>query len=957
MQSRLSITSGKDFATWQATGMRGLRPTVAAARWKTVALAVMLGVVGALRPAAAAEAAVTLSPFVIREDTDTGYSATETLSGTRLRTATADVAAAMTIVTAEFMRDIGATTLNDVVDFMPSTAAYASTDTDLFGSGARTATPFTVRGFRSDSLQTNFFTTFTAIDSYNTSRLTFSRGPNSILFGIGNPGGSVGIETNRGDLRRNLHRLEARADSFGGYRAALDVSRVFVRDRAAVRLDVLRDDRRVAMKPSRDLRDSIFLNTTLVPLKHTTVSVDVEDNRIQQRLPRSFEAFDWVNPWVAAGQPLVARAGTTTPVAGVEFQAANGFPVYIPGLGAMDWSRMALGGRPIYAGVREDQQSFGMNTPYRPVPLDAYVVGDGERVDYRSRNASVLIQQRLAEGVYLEVGARHDRLQRETLAAAGSTGQENFAIKIDANAQLPNGAPNPHAGQPYTEQNPLWSIIPTEVNQFRATLSYEKDFSRVRVFNRGLARVSLAGLYENAANHQYTDIYRQVNETPLPISTPNLNDARNTIRRRVYLTEGVTSFTSDFALFEENGIKAAWAPVNAPSNNFTRTQSYVLAGQVNLLDNLIAMTGGLRRDEAFISETNYVRDSRGLFSDGSHGGTRAVEERSIGRPYSVGAVLHAHRNVSFFYNRSTNFRPGVNSARTIADGFLPPLEGDGFDTGVRLSAPGGKVSFSATYFETQQKNFRDPTLMGRKNSWIIAIWSAIDPSRRPPSGWTDTKDQETRGLEFQVVANPTRKLRVMLNASHNDSFLLDHGAATFAYLAANYPLWESRAATRVTSPDGATVGALVDRIRQEESDDRRIIGIAQTRVFAWQANAVGRYRFDDGTPLKGFSLGAAARWREAPVIGFLRNGTLLDPTRPIRGQATTNLDGWLDYECNVTLGGRKLRWSAQLRVQNVFDDRTLQPWTADDDGTGHARIQTRRTPGARMAALSSTFSF
>src|SRR3954469_17588158 len=40
----------------------------------------------------AAEEPVTLSPFVLREDQDTGYAPNETLSGTRLRTQTKDVA-------------------------------------------------------------------------------------------------------------------------------------------------------------------------------------------------------------------------------------------------------------------------------------------------------------------------------------------------------------------------------------------------------------------------------------------------------------------------------------------------------------------------------------------------------------------------------------------------------------------------------------------------------------------------------------------------------------------------------------------------------------------------------------------------------------------------------------------------------------------------------------------------
>ena len=79
---------------------------------------------------APAEERVELSPFVINAGDDTGYTATETLSGTRLRTQAKDVASAMTIVTSEFMNDIGALNFNDVVNFMPSTASYATNEND-----------------------------------------------------------------------------------------------------------------------------------------------------------------------------------------------------------------------------------------------------------------------------------------------------------------------------------------------------------------------------------------------------------------------------------------------------------------------------------------------------------------------------------------------------------------------------------------------------------------------------------------------------------------------------------------------------------------------------------------------------------------------------------------------------------------------------------------------------------
>lgn len=903
---------------------------------------------------AATDETVELSPFVITADADTGYAATETLSGTRLRAQVRDVASALTIVTAEFMRDIGALNFNDVLDFMPSTAVYGTTENDQFANGPRTGTPFIVRGYRSDSLQTNFFTSFTAVDAYNTSRLTFTRGPNSILFGIGNPGGGLGVETHRADLTKNINRLELRVDSFDSFRAAVDSSLVLIPQKVAMRVDLLHDDRRQNIKPSKNLRDSVFLTSTLRPAEHTNVTASVEANQIRQQIPRPFAPFDWFSIWADAGRPIVARAATTTPVNGVEFQVGNGFPVFIEGVGAMDWSRMALGARPLVRGARENQVSFGNGSRYHVVPLDTYVVGDGDRVHYDTKNVSLIVQQRLAEGVNLEIGGRTDWLYRENFESPAA---ENLAIKVDANAQLPNGAPNPNVGLPYTEQNPLWTKIRTQINQVRATLSYEKNLSRVRLLNRGLGRFSLAALYENAANHQYLDNWRQVNETPLPISISDLSNSRNMIRRRVYFTPGVRYFTSNFAPFEQNGIKAGWEPVNTPRNNFTRTESYVLGGQANLLDNLLAITGGLRRDEVLVSQTNYTRDARGLFTSGSHGGSLAPPERGVGRPYLYGLVLHAHRNLSLFLNRSTNYQAVNQSDRTIDDRFLPSLHGRGLDVGIKFFALGERISGSIDYFETEQTNVRDSTLSGSKAGWINAIWDAIDSRRRPPSGWTDTKDVMTQGTEVQLVANLTGGLRLMANASHDKSILQDHGTATFAYLAANYPTWEARASTPVTSNDGATVGDLLARIRQEESDNRRVIGIRQTRVYEWQANLVGRYQFGRDGWLKGFAVGTAYRWRNAPTIGFLRLGSVLDPTRPIAGRGSTNLDAWIDYERALAFRSRKLRWSAQLRVQNVFDDRTALPWTADDDGTGRVYIQSRRAPGARMFALSSAIAF
>ena len=219
------------------------------------------------------------------------------------------------------------------------------------------------------------------------------------------------------------------------------------------------------------------------------------------------------------------------------------------------------------------------------------------------------------------------------------------------------------------------------------------------------------------------------------------------------------------------------------------------------------------------------------------------------------------------------------------------------------------------------------------------------------------KGQKTHGMEFQAVANLTQNFRLMLNASRNISVLTDQGDYTFRYLALNYPGWLARAATPVVSADGKTVGDLVARVQQEASDDQRIIGIRQVRVFEWQANAVGRYQFARDSALKGFAVGGAFRWRNAPVIGFARIGAVLDPTRPFYSTSSTNLDTFLEYSRPFTRFGRKVLWSAQLRVQNLFDDRTLLPWIADDDGTGRPIVEERLRASARQLVLSSKFTF
>jgi outer membrane receptor for ferric coprogen and ferric-rhodotorulic acid len=90
---------------------RRLRAAAAAAGLAALPLAAQTA------PATPPAPAVTLSPFEVTAAQDTGYAGQDTLSGSRLRTNLRDIAAAISPMTAEFLRDIAATSIEGAMEY------------------------------------------------------------------------------------------------------------------------------------------------------------------------------------------------------------------------------------------------------------------------------------------------------------------------------------------------------------------------------------------------------------------------------------------------------------------------------------------------------------------------------------------------------------------------------------------------------------------------------------------------------------------------------------------------------------------------------------------------------------------------------------------------------------------------------------------------------------------------
>jgi outer membrane receptor for ferric coprogen and ferric-rhodotorulic acid len=61
--------------------------------------------------------AIELSPFVVSDNQDTGYLASNTLAGSRLNTPLRDTAASISVLTSEFLSDVGAFDISEAMRY------------------------------------------------------------------------------------------------------------------------------------------------------------------------------------------------------------------------------------------------------------------------------------------------------------------------------------------------------------------------------------------------------------------------------------------------------------------------------------------------------------------------------------------------------------------------------------------------------------------------------------------------------------------------------------------------------------------------------------------------------------------------------------------------------------------------------------------------------------------------
>lgn len=179
---------------------------------------------------------VLMQEFTVDSSGDTGYTATNAVSGTILRSNLKDTAVSIDVFNEAFIKDTGSTDIREQLAY-DSGLIIDNTlgDTSAGGSGdgstlvefdsrsiQNSETDVVVRGFRAPTLQDGFFTK-TRVDTIGIARIERVSGASSLLYGIGALSGITNVLTKR-PIEIGAYEFEAFVGSDDFYRFTADVN-------------------------------------------------------------------------------------------------------------------------------------------------------------------------------------------------------------------------------------------------------------------------------------------------------------------------------------------------------------------------------------------------------------------------------------------------------------------------------------------------------------------------------------------------------------------------------------------------------------------------------------------------------------------------------------------------------------------------------------------------------------
>lgn len=930
---------------------------------------------------------VQLTPFEVSAGQDKGYVGQDTLAGSRLRTNLKDLAAAISPMTAEFLSDIAATNIIEATEYGVGTRV----DTD----DARSAGPvgdgyndsirsIRVRGLPGAGRSINFFGAPGEVDTYIVDRIDVSRGPNSILYGFGSPAGRLNVTTKQAQTNKNTYAFSNRIDDWGGERWTADANLVLIKNKLALRAVTLRGREDSWRASGNNDQDRYFLAAKWQIDRKTTLKAEYEQGDIKRFVPRPFFGNDNTSIWDASGQPIfnnfsatyvpgtpgTGATGTpgtpirdsgTTNVVGVQERSGGDWVVVSNRFSTAQNYRQFTYSEAPTGGLLANDFSRGRSNP-KATPEANWVSGN-----FKVHNFSTFLQREIARGVNAEIAFNRQTSQTETRNLAS---WNHYGVSADTNLYQPNGQLRPAGNLYYYDVSPDRRPSSAQVNQGRATLSFEKGY-------RDWVNVRLAGLGEMSASKTRSQILQQYwlkgpslasggvfNATP--------ENSANQVYYRYYLDSLKQLDDPNFRIPGPLNLSGA-TPYQDPrtgtvSNIYMRefnraqgnigytdrnTSAYMGVGQVYLWKERIVGTFGYRKDRLKNWVGVAVRDPAGEAVAPNTGVWTPVDPSTAkysvftGQTRTTGGVVHFTNWISGFVNTSNSLStPGTNyitptdpNKNTIADLVRSP-SGKTTDYGLKLTLLSGRIFVTGTKFHTVSKD--EFGFSGFNKGNVVNIWTALGNSTALNASETAValkqaeiinqvqgymQDSESRGVELEVVGRITQRWSVSANYSKNETVKSNIAREYRAYIDYWKPYWLKY--KDLALPQNTTLPR--PQNAPSSVDWRTATEIANTGDFTVNTDSINEAIAD-----------AESAFFDNPYV-FQGKRNVGDPLHSVN--LRTRYDFATGWAKGLSIGaGTRMRWE---RVAGARSEYTFKPGSSYTDALNGRTLTTVTTVNAK----------
>ncbi len=901
----------------------------------------------AATPTSTEDDVVVLSPFEVNSTRDVGYLAQNTLAGSRLNTELKDTAAAISVLTPEFLKDIGATSMKDIILFQNNAVPdFGDADSNFNGNPmiGNSEWQLRIRGLDATYAR-NYFPWRVSSDFYNVDRVDQSRGPNAILFGFGAAGGIVNTTTKQALLSSSDDTVSFTMGSWGRYRGTVDYNQVLEPGSLALRVNAMAENGHSWRQFEFDRARRAALAAKWKPTKNSAVRAEFEIGKVTDNVARPWLMIDQSFAWREAGRPtynsqwadawglpidsfwpshrVVADDGVVRDWLGFPFATNANTSAPTSNWEAPTWSHLAL-----------------TDANLAIIPLDSNPAGP-DAVRTTSYDAfTAVYENQVSDQFSFEFAANHQFSKFTGYDANGSRATNYYGDSSelwgDASAYLPGWSVNPNAGDIYLENNWTRRKQTDEATFLRATAAY--------TFTTGeWGSHRLAGMYEFAK----TDAQRREDcEIFLDRQAgTNAADDVNRLYRRHYITEGDAS-TIHVGSWKKQVANSGWAPTQDMSDFSDRQHTGMLALQSEFFRKRLVTTLGARIDSLKHTWTPVIAPDGTTRFTYELDPTNRLSESFNPSTYTAGAVVHVTKQVSLYGNHSNN-RQLPNFNIHLVDTYIAPMtKGEGTDAGLKLDLFGGKVFATAGYYTNEQLNTTDygnvATMTTLNNRILDALLAAgritaaeRTANRLDPSINGYLADREADGWEFSVVANPLPNWRISANFSINDikyrnimsdvkawsagatkfwlakggpGFLLGGGDWDTIINQIGWQLGEVYATNGSSDPANWTPGTVTG-----------LEGLQARGQRKYGANLYTKYTFMSGA-LKNLSIGGGGRYQSSNVLGFYYGESR-------EGRSLLLADASLGYTFKTPFVGEGSWVELQLNVGNVFNSRRHQVYT------------------------------